>query len=63
MEHNPSTNTETMQDTLLFFAQEVSETVYDKFVQGELNQQEFEQAYTLLKRWTNEGEFLLNLLN
>jgi hypothetical protein len=49
------------EDMLLFFAQEVGDTAFDRYTSGDLSQEEFEHVYYCLRRWTQETEKLLRL--
>ena len=51
-----------VEGVILSTSQEVTERAYEKFCAGELNQEELENIYHLLQRWTMEGQELLKVL-
>jgi hypothetical protein len=54
--------TEQFQDEFILFIEKVSESVYDKFVSGELTNMEFEDNYLMLRDWIQKSEALLKIL-
>jgi len=43
-------------------AQEAGDVIYERFVAGEITQEDLAVAYTRLRQWTIETERLLSLL-
>ena len=54
-------NRQHLEDVLVFFAHEIGEVAFERYISGDLSQEEFEQAYRSLKNWTQETEKLLKL--
>ena len=63
MSDNTSIDKEKIQDVILFAVQEISDTAYLRFVDGELTQEGLEKIYNMLRQWTSEGDELLRVLN
>ena len=54
---------EKVEDAVLFAGEHFSEAVYQKYLAGDLSQDELQEIYNLVSRWMAESEQLLKMLH
>lgn len=63
MNEDTTDNRDKIEDIFLFTAQEVSEKSYEKYINGEISQEDLQKVYKLLSNWSINSEKILNLLH
>ena len=53
---------ERLEDIILYLGEKLSDSAHRRYVEGQLGVEELKIVHAVLRRWSSEGELLLELL-
>lgn len=60
---NENKSIETVEEEILQIGNLLTESTYEKFIDGELNQNEFQEINALLSEWVDNGKKLIEFVS